>query len=306
VAQGLGYYMRLANRYPNVRSLADSSEDELLKLWQGLGYYSRARNLHAAAKQIVTLHKGVFPDQYQQIRALKGVGDYTAAAVSSFAFDLPHAVVDGNVFRFLSRFFNEATPIDTGTGKKLFAQYSAMLLDPKRPAIFNQAIMEFGSQFCKSSQPDCPDCVFTDRCAAFKAGTVKDRPVKSKKTIQRDRSFSYRITIDKKGRVRLNKRAGDDIWKGLYEFPLTEIPAVPEAGHAEVAEPGEELLYRSPVYQHSLSHQKLKAVFYVLRSGKVFRKRNDSVLCDVRDLGRHAFPRLIEKFMEDCDLSEIV
>ena len=201
VIQGTSYYLKFTKNYPKISQLANATEDEVLKMWQGLGYYSRARNLHATAKFIQKEHKGVFPANFNDIKALKGIGDYTAAAISSFAFNLPHAVVDGNVYRVLSRLFGIETPIDSGQGKKEFQLLATDLMDKKDPGQYNQAIMEFGSQYCKPNKPNCEACIFSSKCFAFKAEKVNEFPVKVKKIKIKNRYLNYVVLADKKQNV---------------------------------------------------------------------------------------------------------
>lgn len=310
VAQGLGYYMRFIKKYPEVGKLAAAPEDEVLKLWQGLGYYSRARNLQASAKEIQSVHGGVFPKDHAAIRTLKGVGDYTAAAIASFAWDLPYAVVDGNVYRLLSRLFGVSTPIDSSPGKKQFAELATSLLDTAQPGLHNQAIMEFGSQYCRPLNPDCNHCVFRQRCAAATTGRVQELPVKSKKTKVRDRYFNYLVIGDKNGNVLLNRRGTNDIWQGLYEFALIESEAPAEEttlmAHPEfqrLAGKNYTLLHRSILYRHVLSHQRLHARFYVVKlKGSL---PPGQIKTSLQRLEEFAFPRLIEKFLSDCYLKDL-
>lgn len=310
VAQGLGYYLKFTGTYPRVSDLAVAPEDEVLKLWQGLGYYSRARNLHSSAKQIHEDHKGVFPTSYPGIRALKGVGDYTAAAIASFAYNLPHAVVDGNVYRLLSRLFGIETPIDSGTGKKEFQELANTLLDRKKPGLHNQAVMEFGSQYCRPANPDCPNCIFNARCVAYNTGRVQRLPVKAKKTKVRDRFFNYIVLVDKKGSIFLKKRGENDIWQGLYEFALIETDTqlseenlLSSSAFRSLAKDNYNILYRSKTYKHILSHQHLYAAFFVVKVPFVFGSAQ--LKTNLKDLAGFAFPRLIEKFLEDCRLKDL-
>lgn len=217
VAQGYAYYQRFIERFPNLESLAASEENEVLKYWQGLGYYSRARNLHQAAISV----NGVFPVKYEDILKLKGVGTYTAAAICSFAYNQPHAVVDGNVYRVLSRFFGIIEPIDSGKGKKIFASLAHDLLDKIQPALYNQAIMDFGALQCTPLSPDCTVCPFKNRCFAFNHNMVSSLPIKQNKTKTSERFFYYLLIRDN-GNIYLNKRTENDIWKNLYELPLIE------------------------------------------------------------------------------------
>lgn len=217
VAQGYAYYQRFIERFPNLESLAAAEENEVLKYWQGLGYYSRARNLHQAAISV----NGVFPVRYEDILKLKGVGIYTAAAICSFAYNQPHAVVDGNVYRVLSRFFGVNEPIDSGKGKKIFASLAHDLLDKVQPALYNQAIMDFGALQCAPLSPDCTVCPFKNRCFAFNHNMVSSLPIKQNKTKTSERFFYYLLIRDN-GNIYLNKRTENDIWKNLYELPLIE------------------------------------------------------------------------------------
>lgn len=217
VAQGYAYYQRFIERFPNLDSLAAAEENEVLKYWQGLGYYSRARNLHQAAISV----NGVFPVKYEDILKLKGVGIYTAAAICSFAYNQPHAVVDGNVYRVLSRFFGINEPIDSGKGKKIFASLAHDLLDKIQPALYNQAIMDFGALQCAPLSPDCTVCPFKNRCFAFNHNMVSSLPIKQNKTKTSERFFYYLLIRDN-GNIYLNKRTENDIWKNLYELPLIE------------------------------------------------------------------------------------
>ena len=219
VAQGYDYYIRFMERFPDVFTLADADEDEVMKYWQGLGYYSRARNLHAAARSI--REAGEFPKTYEGVLALKGVGEYTAAAICSFAYDIPRAVVDGNVYRVLSRWMGIDTPIDSTTGKKLFAQLAQELMDKSRPALYNQAIMDFGALQCTPASPDCLSCPLADTCLALANRSVDTLPVKQHKTKVTNRFFNY-IYVRTGGCTFIRKRTENDIWKNLYEPLLIE------------------------------------------------------------------------------------
>lgn len=232
VKQGLSYYLRFVERFPNVRSLADASTDEVLQYWQGLGYYSRARNLHQAA-QLVMQNGGAFPTDYKGVRALKGIGDYTAAAICSFAYKQPCAVVDGNVYRVLSRFFGVETPIDSTKGKREFSELAKEVLDKKHPDVYNQAIMDFGAKHCSPSRPLCETCPLSGGCIALSTGRVSVLPVKSKKTKQEIRHLVY-VIIRCGNVVYIRQRPPGDIWAGLYEPVLLEFNG--EASDREVVE----------------------------------------------------------------------
>jgi len=312
VAQGLAYYNKFAGRFCSVSELAAADEDEVLKLWQGLGYYSRARNLLYTARQVVKEHAGRFPDDYNEILALKGVGDYTASAIASFAFGQPHAVVDGNVYRVLSRVFGIDLAIDSTAGKKYFKNLATALLNKKDPATHNQAIMEFGSQFCRALNPDCDNCVFKNKCAARAGKKVSRLPVKSKKNKVKERHFNYLLLVDSQKKIKLHRRAQSDIWKGLYEFTLIESDRAVSANQLmelqevkQVCEAEDNIHYQSRSYKHVLSHQHLFARFYVIQK----RKKHSSstgITAPLSQLEDYAFPRLIEKFLQDCDLKEII
>lgn len=309
VIQGLAYYNRFLEAFPTVSSLAKAEEEQVLKLWQGLGYYARARNLHKAAKMIVYDYKGKFPANYNDLLRLPGVGEYTAAAIASFAYKQHHAVVDGNVYRFLSRLFGISEPIDGTQGKRIFSELAQDLLDSKRPDIHNQAIMEFGSRFCKVQSPTCPSCVFNSRCEAFKAAIVADLPVKSKKTKVRQRFFNYLIMFNQKNQFILEKRGEGDIWQGLYEFYNIETEAIIEFPKLKIHEKFKALnarnitvLHQSKWYKHQLSHQLLNARFYLINADyeapKGLKKSN------VNDIQTMPLPRLISKYLEDGHLKK--
>jgi len=221
IVQGIEYYNRFVRRFPDVRSLAEASEREVLKYWQGLGYYSRARNLHTAAQSIVNEYGGKFPHRYEDVLRLKGIGEYTAAAIVSFAWNQPYPVVDGNVYRFLSRLFAIGEPIDTAKGKKYFTELAAELMDRSQAGVFNQAIMEFGALQCVPSLPDCNVCPFRDECLACSHHTISHYPVKQNKTQTKSRYLYYFHIHDKK-HLYLKQRQDKGIWQNLFEFPLIE------------------------------------------------------------------------------------
>lgn len=221
VVQGLDYYIRFVSRFPNVRALAMVDLDEVLKLWQGLGYYSRARNLHKAAVQIVEKYDGVFPQKHDLVLGLSGIGVYTAAAVCSFAYNQPYAVVDGNVYRVLSRIFGIETAINSTAGAKMFAALADEFLDKSHPALHNQALMEFGALYCVPQSPDCAHCILQQECVACQQKRVDVLPVKLKTVKVKERFFNYVMFIQGDNTY-IRKREGQDIWKNLYEFPLLE------------------------------------------------------------------------------------
>lgn len=308
VNQGLNYYVKFIEAFPSVKNLAKAPEDKVMKLWQGLGYYSRARNLHEAAKSIVKEHNGRFPNSYEDIRKLKGVGDYTAAAISSIAFDLPHAVVDGNVYRVLSRVFGIETPIDSTTGKKEFAELANQLLPKKTAAIYNQAVMEFGALYCRPQNPDCTNCIFNDKCDAYRTKKVNLLPVKAKKTKVSNRYFNYLILLEN-GFTYIQKRQAKDIWKGLYEFYLIEsdkkLSEKELLKHNELEKilKGKSIgkLKVSAEYKHVLSHQNLHTRFYQIEMKKSVNTLKLKKV-KIEQLHQFAFPRLIEKYLKDEEL----
>jgi A/G-specific adenine glycosylase len=220
--QGILYYNRFLSKFSNINELASASLEDVYRIWEGLGYYSRARNMHETAKEIVKSHNGIFPSSYETILSLKGIGPYTAAAISSFAFQLPFAVVDGNVYRVLSRFFGIDKATDSSEGKKTFALLADECLDVSSPHIYNQAIMDFGATVCKPENPQCNVCPFIKKCIAFKKNRIDELPVKTQKKKIKTRYFLFLLYL-KNGQVAIEKRVGNDIWRNLFQFPLLEI-----------------------------------------------------------------------------------
>jgi A/G-specific adenine glycosylase len=301
VAQGLSYYLKFTEAFPTIVDLAKAPEDKVMRLWQGLGYYSRARNLHAAAKEVATAYKGKFPTDYDAIKSLKGVGDYTAAAISSIAYNLPYAVVDGNVYRVLARLFDLHTPINSGAGKKEFQLLADELLNKKQPGMHNSAMMEFGALWCKPQNPKCESCPVQEHCLAFANNTVAELPVKDKKTKIRDRYFHYFI-FNYKDSVYIRKREAKDIWQNLYEFYLieTDKPESPELllKHKAIKALAKKFRVVSvtPLKKHILSHQHLYATFYELSidtplNTKGLQKIKRSALNDF------GIPQLLTKYL---------
>ena len=306
VDQGMSYYHKFVSAFPTVKHLAQSDNDKVMKLWQGLGYYSRARNLHASAQQIMTTHKGKFPQTFETILSLKGVGEYTAAAIASFAFDLPHGVVDGNVFRVLARVFGIETPIDSSKGKKEFIVLANELLDKKHPALYNQAVMEFGALQCKPVNPNCLVCPLNSMCFAYAKKQVNDLPFKEKKTKVRNRYFNY-IVFNHKGKTIINKRTEKDIWINLYDFPLIET----EKEFSEeqflkskqwknfVGTTDYTIKNISANHKHILSHQKIYARFLEIECIKPLNKyiSQTSIIIDKSAIQKYAVPRLIDIYL---------
>ena len=222
VEQGRAYYEKILSAYPTVQHLADAPLEAVMKLWEGLGYYSRCRNLHITAKQVAYEYGGKFPNTYEALLQLKGVGPYTAAAIASFAYDLPVAVLDGNVFRVLSRFLGIEMPIDSLEGKKYFGAIAQSVLDPLHPAQYNQAIMDFGATVCKPAAPDCAHCPLQKKCDAYNSNRVGVLPVIQKKITKKTRWFIF-FMMEQKGKCLVHKRTGKDIWPNLWEFPKLEV-----------------------------------------------------------------------------------
>lgn len=274
VAQGLPYYLRFVETFPSVNHLAVAAEQNVLRLWQGLGYYSRARNLHRCAKEIVDHHRGQFPRTFHELQSLPGIGQYTAAAIVSFAFREPVAVVDGNVFRVLSRVFGWYKDIASPEGKKFFFEKANELIAKDEPDQFNQAIMEFGATHCTPKNPKCDECVFAKHCVANINNLQSSLPVKSKKTKITQRYFYYLI-LHNKNKIAMRERATKDIWKGLYDFPLIEEK---KKGKPEVvlAKSAWKKFSLSEIYgpvKHILSHQRLMISFLVIKPNK--KRRSD-------------------------------
>jgi A/G-specific adenine glycosylase len=296
VDQGMPYYFKFVKAFPTVTDLANAPEDEVLNLWQGLGYYSRARNLHSAAKLVATQFKGKFPKSYAEILSLKGVGEYTASAIASIAFGLPHAVVDGNVYRVLSRVYKISDPIDSTTGKKKFNAVANELLDKKNPGDHNQALMEIGSLVCFPTNPRCDVCPLAHLCLARADQSYSAYPVKALKTKVRDRKFHYLAVTDGKKTV-LKKRAEKDIWFGLYDFRLIES----EASEAEIMAQIDALKPLSVVkdssMKHILSHQKIQATFWLIHVKKLVVLPGEK-LVNLADLDDYPMPRLLIRYLE--------
>ena len=307
VEQGLPYYQRFIQAFPNVLSLHQASEDQVLKMWEGLGYYSRARNMKYAAQQIVEEYLGVFPSNYKHIIALKGIGPYTAAAIASFAFDLPYAVVDGNVFRVLSRYFGIDTPINSTPGKKEFDVLAQKYLIKSRAATYNQAIMEFGALFCKPKNPDCQQCPLVSSCAAFANNKVALLPIKLKKLKIKDRYLNF-ILLSNGNEVLIEKRQEENIWKGLYQLPLIET---------DKQIPVQEILVREDFMglmgnksyeirsvqemEHKLTHRLLKIRFLHIEIGELLS--SNYLKIKFEELKEYAFPKPVENYLNRCSNS---
>ncbi|MET0461584.1 MAG: A/G-specific adenine glycosylase [Chitinophagaceae bacterium] len=309
VDQGLAYYERFIAKFPSIKDLAAAPDTTVFKLWEGLGYYSRCRNLLVTARYVSNELNGVFPATYDEIKALKGIGPYTASAISSFAYNLPHAVVDGNVFRVLSRVFGVATPIDSTEGKKYFTQLADELLDTNKPGLYNQAIMDFGAIVCKPALPLCPTCVFNKDCFAYLEHKVNELPVKEKKISVKKRWFYY-LVIEHKDKFAIRQRTGKDIWNQLYEFPVIETTAEQEtADIIDIAEQQEwinadkySLSFVSPLFKQQLSHQLIAGRFIALKAHKPGKLPEGSVWVSKKEMNEYPFPRFINQFLEKKDV----
>lgn len=303
VAQGTPYFNAFSTSFPTVKELAKADEQQVLKLWQGLGYYSRARNLHQTAQYIANELNGVFPNSYAGLIQLKGVGEYTAAAIASFAYNEPVPVVDGNVFRVLARYFGIESDISAGKTKKEFTTLAAELLSKEQPALFNQAIMEFGALHCTPKNPDCENCIFKSSCVALQKGLVDQLPFKSKKIKIRKRYFNYIVLQDKKGNTKIQQRTEKGIWHNLYEFPLVETTQ--EEGFETIAP----LIQKDTVFGtsvvsieeanpisliHKLSHQHLFIKFWKVTINTTL---TDGV--NPEQLRTFPFPIVIHNFIEE-------
>ena len=304
VAQGYDYYQRFVKRFPDVFSLAAADEDEVMKYWQGLGYYSRARNLHAAARSMAGA--GGFPKTYKEVLALKGVGEYTAAAICSFAYGMPYAVVDGNVYRVLSRWLGIETPIDSAEGKRIFAEVAAELLDKAQPGIYNQAIMDFGALQCTPASPNCMFCPFVDTCVARQKGVVDTLPVKQHKAKVANRYFNY-IYVRAGAHTYINKRTANDIWKNLFELPLIETPvalseeeflALPEFRSliASGENPVIRLVCRG--VKHVLSHRVIYANLYEVALPEDTKSFANFQRIRLEELDKYAISKLVQTLIQ--------
>ena len=287
IDQGTDYWHRFMHRFPTVEDLSAASEDEVLRLWQGLGYYSRARNMHAAARQIV--EQGGFPRTVEGLRALKGVGDYTAAAIGSMAFGLPAAAVDGNVYRVLARHFGIDVPINTTQGKHTFQALAQELLPDHEAGTFNQALMDFGATWCTPRSPRCIDCPVAETCDALRTGRISELPVKEKKLKVQQRRFSY-IYLRHEGMTALRKRPAGDIWQGLWEPLMIENSPLPDLGCP--------LTLLASEVKHVLTHRVLLADIYLAEPAERPVLSPEYIWIKEREIGDYALPRLVEKLFE--------
>ncbi len=307
--QGILYYNRFLTKFATLYKLAESSLQDVYLLWEGLGYYNRARNMHETAKLIMQTYHGIFPSDYETILSLKGIGPYTAAAISSFAFQLPYAVVDGNVFRVLSRFFGIDSPIDSSSGKNIFSALAQECLDVSKPHLYNQAIMDFGATVCKPEQPLCKTCLLKPKCFAFKNIKTDVLPVKSKKKTIKKRYFLFNIYLTN-GKVAIEKRNDDDIWKNLYQFPMTEIKEAALFENLSDKTLNKLINNKSPVKvteaaKQQLTHQLVYGKALVYKATAADRKNKNYEWVTAEELKKYPFPRLLHLLM-DKELKKIL
>jgi A/G-specific adenine glycosylase len=305
VVQGLSYYNRFVSRFPDPASLASASQDELMKFWEGLGYYSRALHMQTAAKSIVKEHQGRFPSDYDSILKLKGTGEYIASAVASIAFGLPYAVTDGNVTRFISRFYGIDEPVDTQSGKNAIKAKAMEILDTTRPGTHNQALMEFGALVCIPLKPGCRECPVSFGCYAFRQGMVHRLPLKTAKKSRKNLYF-YFLVCESEHTLLIEKRNTKGIWKNLYQFPLTEseaemtdeqILSVPLC--REFLHKGGILMGISRVYRHELTHRRIMARFIRIRIPPNAPMIEGIIETSKEEIRKFAFPVLVKNYMTE-------
>lgn len=307
IDQGMAYYFRFADEFPTISALADASEDQILKLWQGLGYYSRARNLHFTAKFIQQNYNGLFPEDHDTILLLKGIGEYTAAAIASISFNLEYPTVDGNVYRVLSRFFGILEPIDTSSGKKIFHDLAKELIKGVDPGMHNQALMEFGALQCTPKNPDCNQCPLNERCFAFLNQKVGELPVKQNKTKIRDRYFNY-LVLSYKNNTWIRKRVGNDIWKNLFEFPIIETEneistenLIIQTEFRKIISIADQVVIEnvSDWKIHILSHQRIHYRFIRIRLNDEIQLPEDIFRVNKEDIFNFAVPKLLDTYLNE-------
>ncbi len=305
VEQGMGYYHRFIEQYPTIQDLAGAPDQQVFKLWEGLGYYNRCRNLLFTAREIVQQRNGIFPDTYEELLALKGVGPYTAAAIASFAYNLPYAVVDGNVYRVLARYCGIDTPSDSTEGKKIFNDLADQMLDKNEPALYNQAIMDFGATVCKPMAPLCSACPLQNGCAALATGKVNQLPVKEKTLQRRTRFFNYFI-LEYRQKIWVQQRTAKDIWQNLFEFYLVEsekqirwdIPLIQNWLKDQLNIRDAIVLNKAEPVVQQLTHQQIKGQFIhiQLKQKPASLKTGDwENAARVQEL---AFPKLINSYLQ--------
>jgi A/G-specific adenine glycosylase len=301
--QGLPYYLKFTTTYPTIKDLAAANDEDVFRIWQGLGYYNRCKNMLATARLVANDHHGTFPASYDAILGLKGIGPYTAAAIASFAYDLPHAVVDGNVYRVLSRYFAIDTPFDTTEGKKQFATLAQELLAPDNSSAYNQAIMDLGATVCTPRNPACMECPLQKNCIAYKQGMVQLLPVKSKKVQVTTRYFNY-IVLEQDDKVWLRKRSGNDIWENLYEPLLVETDAPADKATIWATEPLAGM--NDQVYNAAyagkgtqrLTHRIIESTFFTAEAKTGIEVPGDGQWISKADMGKIAYPKTVLDFFK--------
>jgi A/G-specific adenine glycosylase len=312
VEQGVAYYQKFIAKYPTVTHLAKAKDEAVIKLWEGLGYYSRCRNLLVTARFITNNLNGIFPNRYENILQLKGVGPYTAAAIASFGFNLPYAVVDGNVFRVLARVFGIHTPIDSTEGKRLFNELAQQLLDKRQAGLYNQAIMDFGATVCKPAAPLCNDCPFQKKCVAFNDNFVTTLPIKSKKIRIRNRWFYY-LVLKYKNQIAVQSRIAKDIWQGLHEFPMIETNKATTIQKIKAAAIEKNILpiniffeveSISAVFKQTLSHQQIEARFIEITIHQKALLVNHIKWVSLKSIAKYAFPQIINQYLKAAILND--
>lgn len=308
VDQGLGYYQKFVKRFPDINSLAKAVENEVLKYWQGLGYYSRARNLHFSARYIMNELNGQFPETYEEILKLKGVGPYTASAIASIAFNLPNAVIDGNVMRVISRLFGVDEPINTALGLKKINSHLNGIFVKDQPGDFNQAVMEFGALFCTPRNPNCENCLFNTDCIAFNLGRVHELPIKLKAQAPKDWFLYYFVIFNEKEKtLLLRKRENSGIWKNLYDFPSFDSSKKMNSNEIFKTEEFNKLVenqsYRiskSKIIKHQLSHKNIFANFFLIHIEENTLKNKGLIAVKLNKIKDYPVSRLIDIYLNEC------
>ena len=307
VAQGTPYYLKFVDTYPTIVDLANAPEDEVMKLWQGLGYYSRARNLHHAAKTVRDEFDGKFPMEYKDILSLKGVGKYTAAAISSFAYGQEYAVVDGNVIRVIARYFGISEAVDDSKVLKVINEKAKHLIKQSDPAAYNQAIMDFGATFCTPKSPSCSECVFSNDCVAHNSGLVSEIPYKAKKIKKRTRHLHYLIICDRHGNTIIRHRQEKDIWQSLYDYPCIELESEKQLDRETVRSyltdnfgiSMDAVKYPAKTYKHILTHQTLYGQFYQIAADQILDVTYPFLKIENSELNTYALPVLLTNHLKD-------
>jgi len=302
VDQGMAYYLKFVETFPTIKDLANADEDHVLNLWQGLGYYSRARNMHFSAKMVANELGGVFPSTYKGVLSLKGVGEYTAAAITSIAYNLPHAVVDGNVYRVLSRYLEIGTPIDSTQGKKEFSLAAAEFLDHNNPGDHNQALMEIGALVCLPKSPKCNECPLAQSCASLQNNSQLNFPVKSKKIKVVNRYLHYLVLTDGENTV-LKKRTGKGIWEGLYDFPLIEKKVGEELTENDLKSEDLVGFDFDGSFKHILSHQRILATFWLVRVKRI-KLVDNQIKIAINQVEDYPLPQLLIRYIKESRLFE--